>query len=125
MDKGSRVFLRQIMADPSVNMPVLIATGELLGVGLGIRVRRSVGITLQRDGRHRYLRELTKALFQAGIFRAGRIDTAYIASLITNMKTPVRHVLICGSNPFVEAAAQGAIEAGLSPGVIKTERYGV
>jgi ferredoxin-NADP reductase len=33
-------------------------------------------------------------------------------------------VFICGSNPFVEAAAQSAIEAGLAAAIIRTERYG-
>jgi glycine betaine catabolism B len=58
-------------------------------------------------------------------FRAGRIDAAFIAGTVTAMKMPVRQVLICGSNPFVEAAAQGTIAAGIDAGLIKTERYGV
>jgi ferredoxin-NADP reductase len=41
------------------------------------------------------------------------------------MKTRVRQVLICGSNPCVETAAAGAIAAGIDAAVIKTERYGV
>ena len=57
-------------------------------------------------------------------FRAGRIDAAFIAGIIA-MKPPVRQVLICGSNPFVETAAEGTIAAGINPGLIKTERYGV
>ena len=35
-----------------------------------------------------------------------------------------RHVFVCGGNPFVEAASQGAIEAGVAPSMIRTERYG-
>ena len=58
-------------------------------------------------------------------FRAGRIDPAFIADIITAMPTPVRQVLICGSNPFVEAAAEGTIAAGIDAALIKTERYGV
>jgi ferredoxin-NADP reductase len=58
-------------------------------------------------------------------FAAGRIDAAFIAGIVATIKTPVRHVLICGSNPFVEAAAGGTIAAGIDPGLIKTERYGV
>lgn len=57
-------------------------------------------------------------------FRAGRIDTALIADIIASMKMPARHVLICGSNPFVEAAAEGTIAAGIDPALVKTERYG-
>ena len=57
-------------------------------------------------------------------FRAGRIDAAFIAGIIA-MEPPVRQVLICGSNPFVETAAEGTIAAGINPDLIKTERYGV
>ena len=55
-------------------------------------------------------------------FRAGRIDAAFIASIVTAMNMPVRQVLICGSNPFVETAAEGTIAAGIDPALIKTER---
>jgi ferredoxin-NADP reductase len=58
-------------------------------------------------------------------FRAGRIDAAYIAGIVAAMTMPVRHVLICGSNPFVEAAAEASIAAGIGATMIKTERYGI
>ena len=58
-------------------------------------------------------------------FRAGRINATFIAGILTAMKMPVRQVLICGSNPFVEAAAEGTIAAGIDAALIKTERYGV
>jgi ferredoxin-NADP reductase len=58
-------------------------------------------------------------------FRTGRIDAAFIAGIISAMKAPVRQVLICGSNPFVETAAEGTIAAGVDAALIKTERYGV
>jgi ferredoxin-NADP reductase len=58
-------------------------------------------------------------------FRAGRIDAAFIASAVSAMKTPLRHVMICGSNPFVETAAEGTMAAGIDAALIKTERYGV
>jgi NAD(P)H-flavin reductase len=58
-------------------------------------------------------------------FRAGRIDAAFIADIVAAMKTPVRRVLICGSNPFVEAVAEGTIAAGTDAALIKTERYGI
>ncbi len=57
-------------------------------------------------------------------FRAGRIDAEFIAGVVKAMKMPVRQVLICGSNPFVETAAEGTIAAGIDPAIIKTERYG-
>jgi ferredoxin-NADP reductase len=58
-------------------------------------------------------------------FRAGRIDATFIASIIATMKMPVRQVLICGSNPFVETAAEGMVAAGIDEALIKTERYGI
>jgi ferredoxin-NADP reductase len=58
-------------------------------------------------------------------FRAGRIDAAFIAGIVTAIEMPLRQVLICGSNPFVEAATEGAIAAGIDATLIKTERYGV
>lgn len=39
------------------------------------------------------------------------------------MRMPVRPVLICGSNPFVETATEGTFAAGIDPALIKTERY--
>lgn len=58
-------------------------------------------------------------------FRAGRIDAAFIAGIVSGMKMPLRHVMICGSNPFVEVAAEGTMAAGIDAALIKTERYGV
>ena len=40
------------------------------------------------------------------------------------MTMPPRQIMICGSNAFVETAADGAIAAGLEGSLIKTERYG-
>jgi len=68
-------------------------------------------VTLTRDsGQHAY--------------RTGRIDAACIARIVAAIAAPVRQVLICGSNPFVETAAEGVIAAGIAAALIKTERYG-
>jgi ferredoxin-NADP reductase len=58
-------------------------------------------------------------------FRAGRIDASFIAEIIAAMEPPLRHVFICGSNPFVETASEGTVAARIDPAIIKTERYGV
>jgi ferredoxin-NADP reductase len=58
-------------------------------------------------------------------FRAGRIDAAFIVGTVAAVKMPVRQVLICGSNPFVEAVAEATIAAGIDATLIKTERYGI
>jgi ferredoxin-NADP reductase len=47
-----------------------------------------------------------------------------VAELVGRLPEPPRHVFVCGGNPFVEAASQGAIEAGVAPSMIRTERYG-
>jgi ferredoxin-NADP reductase len=53
-----------------------------------------------------------------------RVDRAMVAELMTRLPAPPRHVFICGGNPFVEAASEGAIEAGIAAPMIRTERYG-
>ena len=52
-------------------------------------------------------------------FRAGRIDATFMAGIVTAMKAPVRQVLICGSNAFVETAAEGTIAAGTESNIDK------
>jgi ferredoxin-NADP reductase len=53
-----------------------------------------------------------------------RVDRSMIKELLTRLPAPPRHVFICGGNPFVEAAADSAIEAGVPIPMIRTERYG-
>ena len=53
-----------------------------------------------------------------------RVDRAMVAELLTRLPAPPRHVFICGGNPFVEAASEGAIAAGIAAPMIRTERYG-
>jgi ferredoxin-NADP reductase len=57
-------------------------------------------------------------------FRSGRLDKTLIAAVVASMPMAPREVMICGSNAFVETAAEGAIAASLEPHSIKTERYG-
>jgi ferredoxin-NADP reductase len=53
-----------------------------------------------------------------------RIDASMLEDLLSRVpRTPLR-AYICGSNPFVNAAADSAISAGLVPHAIRTERYG-
>ena len=51
---------------------------------------------------------------------SGRVDTELIAA----HAAPGAAVFICGSNGFVEAAAELAMHAGVDPGRIRTERFG-
>ena len=64
-----------------------------------------------------------EALSHESVF-SRRVDTAMLGETIARLPQPPKQVFICGSNPFVEAAAQSAIEAGLASAIIRTERYG-
>ncbi|WP_418459187.1 ferredoxin reductase [Brucella intermedia] len=55
---------------------------------------------------------------------AARINSDIIAEVITRLPTAPAHVFICGSNRFVDVAADGVIAAGIAASAIKTERYG-
>jgi len=55
----------------------------------------------------------------------GRIDGATIEAALSRLPGKPHRVYVCGSNPFVENAAQLAIDAGVEPVTIATERYGV
>jgi ferredoxin-NADP reductase len=47
-----------------------------------------------------------------------------VSELIARLPRIPAHVFVCGSNAFVNIAADGALMAGLDAAVIKTERYG-
>jgi ferredoxin-NADP reductase len=53
-----------------------------------------------------------------------RIDAALIAEVLALSPGEPQHVFICGSNAFVNQAADGTIAAGILPARIRTERYG-
>lgn len=53
-----------------------------------------------------------------------RIDAAMVAGVAGRLPSSPGHVFICGSNPFVDVAADGALGAGLGATSIRTERYG-
>ncbi len=53
-----------------------------------------------------------------------RIDAAMVVEVVNRLPELPGHVFICGSNAFVEVAADGALAAGLGGASIKTERYG-
>ena len=55
---------------------------------------------------------------------ARRLDTEMVAELVARLKHAPAHAFVCGSNPFVNIAVDGALMAGLDASLIKTERYG-
>lgn len=55
---------------------------------------------------------------------ARRIDGPIITDTIKTLGAAPKHVFICGSNAFVNVAADRAVEAGIPADIIRTERYG-
>jgi ferredoxin-NADP reductase len=53
-----------------------------------------------------------------------RVDAAMRAEIVARLPGEPRQVFICGSHPFVEAAAQGLIHAAVPAAIIRTEIYG-
>jgi ferredoxin-NADP reductase len=53
-----------------------------------------------------------------------RIDAELIAQAMALSPGEPKLVFICGSNAFVNAAADGSISAGILPATVRTERYG-
>lgn len=54
-----------------------------------------------------------------------RIDDAMIADVLGRLPGAPKQAFCCGSNPFVEMAAHGLMDAGISSKIVRTERYGV
>lgn len=52
-----------------------------------------------------------------------RIDAALVGTALERLGRP-RHNFICGANPFVTAASDLLVDAGLDPRTIRTERFG-
>jgi ferredoxin-NADP reductase len=53
-----------------------------------------------------------------------RVDAPMLAEVLARLPAPPLHAFICGTNGFVEAAAESATAAGVAPSLIRTERYG-
>ena len=53
-----------------------------------------------------------------------RLDAAQWQALQARWGQVPRHVFVCGSNRFVEAATDGLQAVGVAPQIIRTERYG-
>lgn len=53
-----------------------------------------------------------------------RLDPALLARIVDDWGLTPRRVYVCGSNVFVEAVTTGLIASGISPDLIRTERYG-
>lgn len=68
---------------------------------------------------------ITREAPQRPVDFSRRLDMPIIAELLRRLPANPAIAFVCGSNPFVEAAAQGLIDAGMPATLIKTERFGV
>ena len=68
---------------------------------------------------------ITRESAQRTIDFSRRLDGPIITELLARLPGPPARAYVCGSNPFAEAASQGLVDMGISPAIIRTERYGV
>jgi ferredoxin-NADP reductase len=54
-----------------------------------------------------------------------RINARMMAEVLARFPSRPAQVFVCGANAFVDAAADGAVTAGVPEGIVRTERYGV
>ena len=69
LGKGLRGFLRQIVPDAARDNPVRVFARKLFGIGRGVRVRGTIGITFKGDRGHRDDRKSGKPPFKVVVFR--------------------------------------------------------
>ncbi|MEA2697604.1 MAG: hypothetical protein QOI66_1875 [Myxococcales bacterium] len=77
----------------------------------------------RHDGFHGVL-ALTRAPPQRAGDYGRRVDGAMVREVIARLGEPPAQVFVCGSNAFVNTAADAALEAGITAPTIRTERYG-
>src|SRR5215475_8284008 len=65
--EGLRGLLRQVVSDTACDGPVRIFAGEFVGIGAGVRMRRTVGIAFKGNGGHRNDRIFRKPPVKIGI----------------------------------------------------------
>src|ERR1700737_2072735 len=67
--KGLRRFLGQVVSDAAFDESVRVLAREFLGIEIGVRVWRTIGIAFEGKCGHGDDRALGKPLFQAIVFR--------------------------------------------------------
>jgi ferredoxin-NADP reductase len=90
----------------------VIFRDELLALE-GAKDGAQIVLTLTRDEPRR-----------AGDF-SRRLDAAMLAEVLARLPDAPHRTFICGSNGFVDTAADALVAAGVAPQDIRTERYGV
>src|SRR5258706_2771132 len=106
--KGSRRFLRQVMADAAANLAVLVFAGEFLCIRARIGVRRSVGVTFRGDGGHGDNRRFRQLPFQLVVLRFA-FRKALAPAVIVNNDVDVVGVV----ERFGAAIKRGIVEVPL------------
>jgi ferredoxin-NADP reductase len=81
------------------------------------------GLHARGDGFH-FVPTITREANPSGGLRAGRIDAPLLVSTLALLTAPPRIVFVCGTNAFVETAADLLLGLGVAASVIRTERYG-
>jgi ferredoxin-NADP reductase len=83
---------------------------------------------LEAMGRQNGSFGLTLALTRAPAWRpqdfSRRIDDEILRTVLQRLPDWPKRVFVCGTNGFVNAAADGAQAAGVAADIIRTERYG-
>lgn len=77
----------------------------------------------RQDGFHLAL-TLTREAPRRPAYYDRRIDAAMVKQLQAMLDAPIQRAFVCGSNAFVNAAADSAIATGLEASNIRVERYG-
>jgi ferredoxin-NADP reductase len=79
--------------------------------------RRMTGFT--------FVLALTREQQRQGVDYGRRVDVAMVSEVLTRLPGTPKLVFVCGSNAFVNSAADGAVAAGIPANLVRTERYGV
>src|ERR1017187_204119 len=82
LGKGLRSFLRQIVPYAAGDGALRIFAREFVGVGTGVRVWRTIGITFHGNGGHGNDGGFGKPLFQIVIFRLAFSQTQSPAVIV-------------------------------------------
>lgn len=80
-------------------------------------------MSVREDGFH-FFPTLTRESNPLPGFRLGRIDASLLTTALASLLAPPKVVFVCGTNAFVETAADALLGLGISPATIRTERYG-
>lgn len=107
---------------PRVSTPVLLICSARTAADLPFRAELLVLEAARPE--FTFIAVTTRATPPRSTDLGRRLDAAAIASLLGRWGHTPRHVYVCGANRFVEAVANGLVDAGVPAALIKTERYG-